>query len=236
MCKYFSCIIDRKGKVWWDAKENSHEFLVKKAGLKDTKLEDRDFVRIEISPKDNVLTVKRKEWALKVDEEKTLPKWFTLDQKRMEEKCWAAWKSSTSAYDIAGYERFIRTIPKVKYFSMCKPPLKEWNISYGADWSAAESAAWSAAWSAAGSAARSAARSAAESAAGSAARSAAESAAGSAAWSAALMAVCILMRRQKDKKHYEHAKARWEVWKRGYGLITDVGGKLYVYGVKKGGK
>jgi hypothetical protein len=31
------------------------------------------------------------------------------------------------------------------------------------------------------------------------------------------------------KKHINHAKARMEVWKKGYGLYCDVNGKLYVY-------
>ena len=34
----------------------------------------------------------------------------------------------------------------------------------------------------------------------------------------------------KDKaKHLKHTKARWEVWQKGYGLLCDVDGVLYVY-------
>jgi hypothetical protein len=34
----------------------------------------------------------------------------------------------------------------------------------------------------------------------------------------------------KDKaRHEAHARARWEVWQKGYGLLCDVDGVLYVY-------
>ena len=38
------------------------------------------------------------------------------------------------------------------------------------------------------------------------------------------------------KRHKAHAKARMEVWKKGYGLYCDVKGKLYVYAVKPSNK
>jgi hypothetical protein len=34
------------------------------------------------------------------------------------------------------------------------------------------------------------------------------------------------------EKHEAHAKARMEVWKKGYGLYGDINGKLYVYAKK----
>jgi hypothetical protein len=36
-----------------------------------------------------------------------------------------------------------------------------------------------------------------------------------------------------DPKHIEHFDARWDVWRRGYALLCDVNGKLFVYGIKK---
>jgi hypothetical protein len=30
-------------------------------------------------------------------------------------------------------------------------------------------------------------------------------------------------------KHKKHLRDRWDVWKRGYGLVCDVGGVLYTY-------
>jgi len=48
MCKFWSCVIDRRLKVWSDGNSSSHEVIIEKAGLNDNKLEDRDFVRLEI--------------------------------------------------------------------------------------------------------------------------------------------------------------------------------------------
>jgi DNA excision repair protein ERCC-3 len=50
MCNFWTCIIDRNLKVHYDGNTSSHEEIIKKAGLKDNKLIDRDFVRIEINP------------------------------------------------------------------------------------------------------------------------------------------------------------------------------------------
>jgi hypothetical protein len=34
-------------------------------------------------------------------------------------------------------------------------------------------------------------------------------------------------------EYLAHARARWEVWTRGYSLLLDVNGKLYTYGLNK---
>ena len=137
-----------------------------------------------------------------------------------------------------------KEIPKVHYFKPDGKPKKEWRIFYGKTWDAARDAAWSAAWNAARDAAwdaawgatrdaaRGATRNAARSAARDAARAAAWGAAMDAAWGAALISDYIITSDLdfKDKeKHLAHAKARWEVWQKGYGLLCDVDGVLYVY-------
>jgi len=48
-----------------------------------------------------------------------------------------------------------------------------------------------------------------------------------------LLARCLLAGKAIDGKHLAHARARWEVWERGYGLRCDVNGKLYTYGLTK---
>jgi hypothetical protein len=112
-----------------------------------------------------------------------------------------------------------------------------------AAWGAARDAAWDATWSAARDTARGAARGAARDAAWGAARDAAwdaawgaaRDAARGAARDAALYSDYIITAdlKFKDKeKHAAHAKARWEVWQKGYGLLCDVDGVLYVYAVK----
>ena len=174
MCKWMSMLIDRNGKVWMDGNITSHEELVKKSGWKDDRLENRDFVRVEISPKPKTFSAKRENWIFKVDEEGTLPKWYSENREKNETACWKAWKSELARLkNVPKVERFIASLKKVPWLKPDGKPKKEWKLSEGKEWSAARSAA------------ESAARSAAWSAAWSAAESAAWSAAGSAAWSAA---------------------------------------------------
>jgi hypothetical protein len=92
---------------------------------------------------------------------------------------------------------------------------------------AARDAAWAAAWDAAGDAARAAAGDAAGAAARDAAGDAAWDAAGDAALYTRVEFVCAGL--NLEEKHREHARARWEVWAKGYGLLCDVDGALYVY-------
>ena len=162
-------------------------------------------------------------------------------------------------------KQFIETIPKNDFFSMKGEPKKEWKLFLADDWGAARDAAydavldavWSAAKDAASDAAWSAARNAARNAAYDAARGAARDAAWSAArdtaydaarnaaldaaWDvagdAALMAeLLIIDGLYIPKKHINHIFARWDVWRRGYGLLCDINGVLYVYGINKNGK
>ncbi|MCJ7459187.1 MAG: hypothetical protein MUP17_09370, partial [candidate division Zixibacteria bacterium] len=52
MCKYFSCVITKDLKVHWSKKTVNHEELLTEIKIEDVKLNERDFVRIEITPKD----------------------------------------------------------------------------------------------------------------------------------------------------------------------------------------
>jgi hypothetical protein len=147
-------------------------------------------------------------------------------------------------------ERFIASVKDVPFFKPDGHPREDWNLftaptgdaawaaakdaAWGAAWDAARDAAGPAAWDAARDAARDAAWDAAGYAAGDAAWDAARDAAGPAAWDAArgaaLMARVLIS--ELTGPHLEHARARWEVWQKGYGLLCDVNGKLYVYGVE----
>jgi hypothetical protein len=113
-----------------------------------------------------------------------------------------------------------------------------WAAAGAAAWAAAGAAAWAAAWAAAGAAAWAAARDAA----GAAARDAAGAAAWAAAWAAAGAAArdaagaAALLARLKvcaglpiDAKHVRHAEECWEANRRGYRVLCDVDGVLYVY-------
>jgi hypothetical protein len=81
--------------VHWSKKTTAHEEIIAETKLEDKKLENRDFVRIEISLKDKTkVTRNPDDWQLKVDEERTLPEWFIENQKKAEKTCWKAWEES----------------------------------------------------------------------------------------------------------------------------------------------
>ena len=155
-------------------------------------------------------------------------------------------------------DKLIDSISSVHWFKPDGMPDPKWKLFTGkildAAWTAARDAAWAAAWDAAGDAARAAAgaaaRAAARAAAGdaagdaawaaawgaawdaarAAAGAAAGDAAGAAAWAAGLLARIELVRDLPiDAKHIAHAEARWRVWQKGYALLCDVDGVLYVY-------
>ena len=54
-------------------------------------------------------------------------------------------------------------------------------------------------------------------------------AAGDAAWDAAWDARGEIIADILDPVHLAHLRARWQVWQKGYGLLCDVNGTLYVY-------
>jgi hypothetical protein len=155
------------------------------------------------------------------------------------------------AYWLA-VEKFLRDeLPTVKWFKPDGKPLPQWKLftapawdaARGAAWDAARDAAWNAArdaaedaaWNAAWNAARGAARNAARDAARDAAWNAARGAARDAAWNAAEDAAdfCVIERLCADLEIAESGRngfrARWEVWLKGYAVLCDVDGVLYVY-------
>jgi len=106
--------------------------------------------------------------------------------------------------------RFVNEeLPNVPWMQRVGPVEPTWRVFPTLD----------AAWYAAGVAARAAARAAA----GYATRDAARDA----ALFALTHYVCADL--PLAQEHRDHAAARWEVWKRGYGLLGDVEGVLYVY-------
>ena len=211
MCNFWSCILTREGKVLWSEATSSHETIIQENDLKDNKLQDRDFVRLEVHPKTrmDLFSKDKGKWEFKIDEAVTLPEWFVLEQSHWEELVWISWeqamKKSLWKLSLKPVLDFIESIPKVKFFSMKGKIQTSWHMFYGETWSAA--------WDAA--------------------RGAAGDAAGDAAWDANLFARCLLVKDKIAKKHFKHAMARWKVWQAGYGLKCDVNGKLYVYAIKK---
>ena len=95
MCRYFSCIVTKDLKAHWSKKSMAHEDLVAELKLEDKKLEERDFVRIEITPKENAkVTRNLDDWTLRVDEERTLPEWYAKDVIKAEKAAMTALEES----------------------------------------------------------------------------------------------------------------------------------------------
>jgi hypothetical protein len=140
---------------------------------------------------------------------------------------------------------FIAGLKEVPFFKPDGKPLPEWKLFTAPTLDAARRAAWDAARDAARAAARDAAWDAARDAAWSAARDAAWDAARDAAWSAAWSAARDAARDAAlynevesicgglgiDPKHRNYAKRQWEAWLKGYAVLCDVDGLLYVYAV-----
>jgi len=78
MCQFFSAIVT-KNKVIWDYDYDSHELLLKKAGLKDTG-RNPEFVRVELLPQDNdIFNHDLNNWRLEIDQDYK-PDWFCQDE------------------------------------------------------------------------------------------------------------------------------------------------------------
>jgi primosomal protein N' len=210
--------LTRDGRVLWSPETSSHEDIIRTNNLEDNKLKDRDFVRLEIAPK-IIWSKKKADWKFKVDEEKTLPKWYSDAPKKWEALVWREWRSAMKQtlwkLNLDVIEEVVEEVKRIDYFDMHGEPDPDWNLTPAPSWAAA--------------------RDAARAAAGAAAGAAAWAAAWDAAWDAALY-VQVKLTDGIDQKHIDHANARMDVWRKGYALYCDVNGKLYVYGVKKEAK
>ena len=227
MCNFWSCVLTREGKVLWDKDKTSHEDIIKKHRLKDDRLEDRDFVRLEISPKD-IRSKRKSDWVYKVDEEGTLPKWYSANPKHQEAIVWKEWeiamRQTLWKFDFSVVDEVVKEVKAIPYLKFNGKEKKEWHLSIRKDLGEARDAAWDAA------------KDAAKDAAWSAAWDAAKDAAGDAAGDARLygmIKLCLKTGAKIGKKHIKHAEDRMDVWRAGYALLCDVNGKLYVYGVRK---
>ena len=92
MCNAFSCIIDREKKVTWQFGVDSHDQLLKIAGISDDTVDPAliKFCRVEISPKNGDYLDPDK-WVFKIDMDVT-PKWWTLAHKKACMKAHEEWK------------------------------------------------------------------------------------------------------------------------------------------------
>ena len=117
--------------------------------------------------------------------------------------------------------QFVSSLGSVPW---CKPdgtPKKEWKLFEAPTLAAAGTAAWDAVGDAAGDVAWAAIG------------DAVGATVGAAAWDAVGVAARIIAGNKLDKKHANHLAARMEVWRKGYCLMCDVDGVLYVYAKKE---
>jgi len=75
MCNFLSAVLMKNGDLIWDIATDSHSDLVSMAGLKDTELLHRPFVRVEYAPPDKRDRANIDKYTLRVDERGTLPDW-----------------------------------------------------------------------------------------------------------------------------------------------------------------
>ena len=105
MCKFRSMIVLRTGEILSLEKSDSHNEIIKHFRLKEGISENRNFVAVEIVPKNGLLfSCVKEEWMLTVDEESSIPAWFSEDRANYEDKCYQH------------LFEFIRKVEKTGYF------------------------------------------------------------------------------------------------------------------------
>ena len=84
MCKCASFVVT-KSKVFWSKTSDSHEEIIKEFNLHEG-VNGNNFVRVEVSPEGNNLSLPLKDWEFKVDQD-CVPGWFSNDVKKYEKLC-----------------------------------------------------------------------------------------------------------------------------------------------------
>lgn len=137
MCKAFSCLIERNGKVHWKLGMDSHSDIVGLAGLNDTEA-DRNklsFARVEITPKNNDYR-HPDNWSLHIDEQAQPPWWSPTH----EAKCWKAHREwCAQLYKILDTEKEV-----VNPFTDITPPteITDQHIKLLKDWNSVGDSVW----------------------------------------------------------------------------------------------
>ena len=213
MCNFFSFILDKKGRPhYFEAKQqikgivdpHSHSSITSFYGIND------DAVwKYEVDPETTKLTYDGglPETEMKSSIEKSLQRFMKKVPAIIQE-----WKTEQAIVQKE-IDTIVDEINKIEWFSKKKKPLKSWKVFKNR--AAARTAVWDAA------------RIAAAAGAARAGAAAAGAAAVAAAWDAAWDAQAKIVKLKG--KHAKHLCDRMDVWKRGYGLLCDVNGVLYVY-------
>ena len=245
MCNYYSCILTRDGTVHDSSDSSSHDDIITANNLDDSKLKDRDFIRIEITPINNmdIFSTDRSDWTLTVDEPHTIPGWYEEDMSSLNERCWKAWENAVqrdihSKMDVPKMLAMFEEIKAIRWMQNREEPLPKWELfdkrSMAIDAArntvrdAVWDAIWDAVWVAELDAVWVAVWDAVRNAVWVAELDAVRNAAGDAVWDVRLYILTHSIP-GIDQVHKDHMEQRMEVWRRGYGCLYDIDGKLYVY-------
>ena len=250
MCQFASLVLTRD-KEFWSHRIDSHEELINFHQLHADGVRGPNVLRVEIVPSDNFLA--QSTWRYRVDQD-VFPEWH--DPAANERRARAALSRRLSAWHWQRVFQFLTEIKtSVPWFQPDGKAEPSWKLYTAGTWANAKAAARAAvrgaAWNAAGIAARTAAGIAARDVVGGAAWDAARiaawiaardaagdvvgGAAKDAAWDAQLMTSIIICHGLPlDQQHIDHVRKRWQVWQKGYALLCDVDGQLYVYAAEEG--
>ena len=126
MCRAFSCIIEPDKKVTWKMGIDSHDQLLKIAGLPDDTLDPAKirFCRIEIAPK-NGSYLEPDEWVFRIDMDVT-PIWWTLDHKKACLKAHKKW--------LEELDKILVRKPIVHPFKTNPPEITEEHLALLREW------------------------------------------------------------------------------------------------------
>ena len=88
MCNFFSCLVDKKKRVYWKGGVDNHHELIEIFKLDDNTTDQQriKFAKIEIVPPSGILFYPLEQWKFKVDES-VRPEWFSPAH---EKACWEA--------------------------------------------------------------------------------------------------------------------------------------------------
>lgn len=102
MCKFFSCLIDKKKKVYWKEGVNNHHELFELFKLDDCsgRQEEIKIARVEITPPNGDVFANIEKWMFSVDE-RIRPEWFSPAH---EKECWKTLKLCLSSSLIINQE------------------------------------------------------------------------------------------------------------------------------------
>ena len=229
MCEYFSAILMRDGEVLTSDESNSLDDIINANNLNDVKLQNRDFIRIEITPNEPIklLSKKRSDWVFREDEESTLPSWYDEGMMSFREKCWTAWESSIQRLihdkmDVPKLLELIEEVKSINYMDNHGEPLPDWHMFDNRDdvryavrdtvMDTVRDTVRDAVWNAV--------------------RDAVLNAVRDTVWDAVLdsrLYIFVNTLPNMKPEHIDYINRRMDVWKRGYGCYCDVDGELYCY-------